>query len=200
MNKRVMFLEGRHIYLRPVQPSDLPYFVQWFNDQEVTHFLGNQFPMTEMQEKAWIEGLTKRSGSDIVLVIVIKGKTPKSDRPIGTMGLHNIDLHDGVATSGAAIGAKDTWGKGYGSEAKMLLLDYAFNRLNLRKVYSRVLAFNGRSRAYSEKCGYVLEATHVGRHVRDGQLVDELVLVVNAEEWRELWEKTKKKFLPKKKK
>ena len=193
-----MFLEGRHVYLRPVQLSDLPYFVRWFNDQEVTHFLGRQFPMSEMQEKAWIEGLAKRS--DIVLVIVVKGKTPKFDRPIGTMGLHNIDLHNGVATSGAAIGEKDTWGNGYGSEAKMLLLQHAFNRLNLRKVYSRVLAFNGRSRAYSEKCGYKLEATHVDRHVRDGQLIDELVLVVDAEEWRELWKKTRKKFLPKKKK
>ena len=40
------------------------------------------------------------------------------------------------------IGESEYWGRGLGTEAKMLLLDYAFNTLNLRRICSQVLAFN----------------------------------------------------------
>ncbi len=61
------------------------------------------------------------------------------------MGIHRINWKDRTATTGAVIGEKAYWDKGYGSEAKMLVLDYAFNMLNLRKICSQVLAFNKRS-------------------------------------------------------
>lgn len=152
--------------------------------------------MTESSEEKWLEGLAERK-NDIVLVIVLKGRTPAQDRPIGNIGIHGIERENGIATTGAAIGEKDCWGKGYGTEAKMILLEYAFNTLNLRKIYSRVLAINPRSRAYSEKCGYVLEAILPKHHFRQGRYVDELVLAVYADAWRTLWEKTKRRYMPK---
>ncbi|MDO8623984.1 MAG: GNAT family protein [bacterium] len=194
-NSRVVFLEGKHLYLRPPQLSDVPYFVRWFNNPEITRFLNQRYPMSEMEEKKWLENLSNRNG-DIILVIVLKGKTPAKDRPIGNIGIHRIERENGVATTGAAIGEKDCWEKGYGTEAKMILLNYAFDTLNLRKIYSKVFAYNGRSRRYSEKCGYVLEATLPKHHFRNGAYVDELILAVYAETWRVLWKKTKKKYVP----
>ena len=193
---RVVFINGKRLYLRPPCKSDLPYFVRWFNDPEVRIFLNQIYPMTESGEEKWLEGLVERK-NDIVLVIVLKGKTPMQDRPIGNIGIHGIERENGVATTGAAIGEKDCWEKGYGTEAKMILLDYAFNTLNLRKVYSRVLAINPRSRAYSEKCGYVLEAALPKAHFRQGKYVDECILAVYADVWRELWKKDCSKYLPK---
>jgi RimJ/RimL family protein N-acetyltransferase len=151
--------------------------------------------MTTWAEKKWLERLAER-GNDVMLVIVLKGKTLAQDRPIGTMGLHGIDRVNGVATTGAAIGEEDCQGKGYGTEAKMLLLEYAFNTLNIRKVYSRVFSINPRSRAYSEKCGYVLEATLPNSHFRMGRYVDEHILAVYADQWRALWKKVGRKYLP----
>lgn len=193
---RVIFINGKRLYLRPPHKSDLPTLVRWFNDPEVRIFLNQRYPMTESSEEKWLEGLAERK-NDIVLVIVLKGRTPAQDRPIGNIGIHGIERENGIATTGAAIGEKDCWGKGYGTEAKMILLEYAFNTLNLRKIYSRVLAINPRSRAYSEKCGYVLEAILPKHHFRQGRYVDELVLAVYADAWRTLWEKTKRRYMPK---
>lgn len=114
---------------------------------------------------------------------------------LGTIGIHGIERENGVATTGAAIGEKDCWGKGYGAEAKMILLEYAFNTLNLRKIYSRVMSINPRSRAYSEKCGYVLEATLPKHHFRQGRCVDEYILAVYADTWRAFWDKFGRKYL-----
>lgn len=194
--KRVVFINGKHLYLRPPSKSDLPNFVRWFNDPEVWIFLNRIYPMTEMAEEKWLERLAERT-NDIVLVIVLKGRTPVQDRPIGTIGIHGIERENGVATTGAVIGEKDCWNKGYGTEAKMILLEYAFNTLNLRKIYSRVLAINPRSRAYSEKCGYVIEATLPKAHFRNGCYIDGYILAVYADTWRVLWAKVKRKYLPK---
>ena len=193
--ERIVFIDAKHLYLRPPQMSDLPLLVRWFNDPGMTPFLNRRYPMTEASERKWLEQLGERTG-DVVLIIVLKGKTPEKDRPIGTIGIHAIERENGVATTGAAIGEKDCWERGYGTEAKMVLLDYAFNTLNLRKIYSRVLATNGRSRAYSEKCGYVLEATLPRHHFRHGDYVDEHILAVYADIWRALWEKTRRKYRP----
>ena len=192
--KRVVFIDGKRLYLRPPQESDLPLFVRWFNNPEIRVFLGQTHPMTEWSERKWLERLAEK-GNDVVLVIVLKGKMPKQDRPIGTMGLHGIDHKNGLATTGAAIGESDCQGDGYGPEAKMILLEYAFNTLNLRKIYSRVLAFNCNSLKYSEKCGYVLEATLPKHHFRMGRYVDEHILAVYADSWRMLWKKTRHKYL-----
>ncbi|HUY62362.1 MAG TPA: GNAT family protein [Candidatus Paceibacterota bacterium] len=194
---RVVFLEGRRAYLRPPQESDIPLLLRWFNDPGVRKFLGRLYPMTEAQEKKFIMRTFDEARNNLVFIIVLKGASPERDRPIGTMGLHQIEWHNGVATTGAAIGEKSCWEKGYGTEAKMLMLEYAFNALNLRKIYSRVLATNHRSNAYSKKCGYTHVATLPERHFRDGRYVDEHILEVRAETWRALWERSRKKFLPK---
>jgi RimJ/RimL family protein N-acetyltransferase len=108
--------------------------------------------------------------------------------PIGTMGIHGIDYRHGIATTGALIGEPEYWGKGYGSEAKMLLLEYAFNTLNLRKINSEVIAYNERSTQYSLKCGYKIEGRRRLEHFAKGEYWDVIQLAVFREDWQPLWE------------
>jgi RimJ/RimL family protein N-acetyltransferase len=68
----------------------------------------------------------------------------------------------------------------------MLLLDYAFNELNLRKVYSYVIEFNRRSSRYSEKYGYVEEARLPKHYYRKGQYWDQIILAVHRENWEKI--------------
>ncbi len=83
-------------------------------------------------------------------------------------------------------------GQGYGTEAKMLLLDYAFNTLNLRKVCSTVLAFNGRSQRYNEKCGYVVEGVQKAQVFRDGSYHDLILMAVFRDDWLPVWREYQK--------
>lgn len=189
---RVVFLQGKTLYLRPPTEKDIPFFVRWMNDQDVTQFLASYLPITETDEAEWLDRLHKNKDKDIVFVIV----DTKTDRPIGTMGLHRINWKDRTATTGALIGEKQYWGKGYGSEAKMLLLHYAFHSLNLRKICSLVLSFNGRSKAYSEKCGYTVEGVLKKHIFKNGRYWDEIHMAVFRKDWEPLWEKFQKKKKP----
>lgn len=167
--------------------DDIPYFLRWMNDQEVTQYLLAFLPM-EADELEWIDRLQKNKNEDIVLVMV----DPKTGKPIGSMGIHRINWKDRVASTGAVIGDKAYWGKGYGSEAKMLLLNYAFNTLNLRKICSGCVSFNTRSEAYSKKCGYKREGVFKKHIFRNGRYWDHVNLAVFKEDWLPLWTKFQK--------
>jgi RimJ/RimL family protein N-acetyltransferase len=118
--------------------------------------------------------------------------TVDGDKLIGSIGLHGIDLINRNATTGTVIGEKEFWGKGYGTEAKMLLLDFAFNALDLYVIQSKVLAFNGRSLAYGKKCGYEEVGRIPGWIRKNGRRCDEVLLVVTQERWQPLWDKYSK--------
>jgi RimJ/RimL family protein N-acetyltransferase len=61
---------------------------------------------------------------------------------IGITLLVNIDYKNRNAECIIDIGEKEYWGQGYGTEALTLLLNYAFQELNLHRVSLRVFSFN----------------------------------------------------------
>ncbi len=179
--KSVVFLQGPNVVLRPIMRDDIPDLLHWINDPKVNRYISSVMPIMEVDEEEWFEKLPKRKPKDIVLGIVVEGKL------IGNMGLHDIDSIARTATTGALIGESQYWGRGFGTEAKMILLNYAFNTLNLRKICSSVIAFNERSRRYSEKCGYTLEGIRKQQFYKEGQYWDEIMLSVFKDSWTPLW-------------
>jgi RimJ/RimL family protein N-acetyltransferase len=184
----IVFLKGKNVNLRPVSKLDVPYLVRWINDPDVRYFLEAYLPQNEQDEEKWVENLSKEKSRDIVFII-----ETKAGKPIGLMGIHNIKWRDRVATTGALIGEKAYWGKGLGSEAKMLLLDYAFNTLNLRKMCSGAIAFNERSIRYSLRCGYKEEGRLRAHIFRAGRYWDLVQLAIFQEDFLKPQKKVRKK-------
>jgi RimJ/RimL family protein N-acetyltransferase len=180
---RVVFRAGKSVDLCVLSKDDAPLLQRWMNDPEISQFLNRVFPASFEEETAWIEGLAEKKQGNVVLGIALKDGIL-----IGTIGLHQINWIDRHATTGTLIGAKDCWSKGYGTEAKMLLLDFVFNGLGLHKVLSHVFVFNGRSRRYGEKCGYKVEGVLKEQHYHNGEFHDELVMAVFRKDWLPLWE------------
>lgn len=178
----VVFRRSKRLSIRPNLAIDIEPSLRWINDPEVTQYLGAYLPMMEADQRERFDGLHKKKSTDLVFTIVVDGKA------IGFMGLHGINWKDRVATTGALIGEKEYWGKGYGTEAKMLLLDFAFNTLDLHKICSNVIEFNGRSERYSEKCGYVREGVRKSHIFAKGRRWDLIELAVFRETWEPLWE------------
>ena len=183
----IVFLNGKRVVLRPLLKIDIPRLLRWTNDPEVRKYVLRYLPVMEAHEDLWFEALSKDK-ENIVLMIVVDNVA------IGTMGIHRINWKDGVATTGAIIGEKEYWGNGYGSEAKMILLNYAFNTLNLRKICSTVIAFNERSYHYNLKCGYLVEGRLKEHMYKDGAYWDEILMAVFKKDWLPLWEKFKETY------
>lgn len=188
----VVFRKGQRVILRPLERADIPTLRRWMNNPEVTQYLMRVFPIMEKEEEEWID-IKHKSQNDFALGIV----ETSEQKLIGSIGLHSINWVHRTATTGTVLGEKEYWGKGYGTEAKMLLLDFAFNALDLYGVLSRVLAYNERSLAYGKKCGYV-EVGRFPKWIRqqNGERCDEVQLIVTQEQWRPLWQEYLKKNAP----
>ena len=184
--QKPVFLIGRRVNLRPFLRTDIPTLTRWINDPEVREFVASTLPQTEKQEEEWFNKLGA-SDKDIVL-----GIETKEGVLIGSMGIHKINWRDRICTTGALIGEKEYWGKGYGTDAKMVLLDYIFNVLNLHKACSSVIAYNKRSLHYSLHCGYGVEGRRRKHMFKRGRYWTLIELGLFREEWLPIWKKYKK--------
>jgi RimJ/RimL family protein N-acetyltransferase len=172
------FLIGSKIYLRPIEMNDIPKMCEWVNHPEVTRTLHMFRPMTTLNERDWVEHVS-RSPNDIATLIVVRA----SDRPIGTCGLMRIDWVARHAGFGIGIGEPREWGRGYGSEATRLITDYAFATLNLNRVWLEVHADHPRARMAYEKAGFQREGTQREAVFKDGRYFDMLSMAVLRSEW-----------------
>lgn len=187
MTDRVFFRQMGDVALCTLSEADAPLLHRFLNDYETTRFLTLRFPLTLEAEIDHIKKLTyEPNASKYTFGVFYKGEL------VGSMGIHAIDYIHGTATTGAVIGRNDLRGLGIGTTAKMLLLSWAFQELNLRVIRSTVKAFNGRSIRYNEKCGY-REVGRLPNWFKCGDTYfDEVIMVVMFNEWLPLWEVFKK--------
>jgi RimJ/RimL family protein N-acetyltransferase len=183
---RIIFRRGAKVVLRPLSVDDAPIVVSWMNDPHTTRYLNRKTPLTLEAERAWLEKVCaniSHSATDVVVAI----ETHEGVH-VGNTGLHNISWIHRVAETGTVIGRAEYRGKGYATDAKMFLLDVAFNTLGLHKVTSTVIAPNTASLRYAEKCGYTVEGVFKKHVYVQGQFLDEVHLAVFREDWEPLWE------------
>lgn len=190
MTRHLPFRKAKHVSLGVPGTNYLHPILGWLNDPEVTQYLKRYLPMALNAEREYLENMHKRTETDVSFVIL--AHHGNAYLPIGMMGLHRINHKDGLATTGAFIGSKEHWGRGLGTDAKMLLLKYAFDTLNLRKITSRVHGFNERSQRYNEKCGYKREGVLKQHHFVNGEYRDEVLMAVFREDFEPLWKKFEK--------
>lgn len=180
--KPVVFLRGQKVILRPLMKSDMSTVVRWINDPDVREFIEMPFPKTEAEEDEWFRVLGRDDKNIVLAIETLEGAF------IGEMGIHRINWIDRVGTTGALIGNKEYWGKGFGTDAKMILLEYAFHTLNLHKLYSRVIEYNKRSLDYSLHCGYRVEGVRKLHSFKKGKYWDVIELAIFEKDWLPIWE------------
>lgn len=173
-------IRGERVFLRASERSDLPTFVRWFNDADVLRNLAMRAPMSEAAETQWYDRMLAAQGTtDYHFVICLAD----DGRPIGTIGLHGLDLVNGNAELGIAIGEKAEWGKGHGTDATRAICDFGFGELRLERIGLHYYDGNDRGRRTYEKAGFVHEGTLRRAHFAGGEHRDVHVMSILREEW-----------------
>lgn len=173
-------LKGKRVVLRAIEREDLPTLCAFNNDLEVEVAGNDEPPLPLSLARIQADYTTKWSGGG-------------RDRPWFAIEADNKMIgHCGLALFGEvhrhcylgiAIGDKEYWGKGYGREAVLLLLDWAFRYRNLNRVCLAVLSSNVRAHRCYLACGFV-EETRLRQHIwSNGQYVDFIHMAVLREEW-----------------
>jgi RimJ/RimL family protein N-acetyltransferase len=179
--ERPPIIRGEHIYLRATERADVATFVRWFNDADVVRNLAMFSPMSDAAETAWFDRMLASQGTtDYHFVICLLA----DGRPIGTIGLHDISWKDGTADFGIAIGEKEEWNKGHGTDALRAICDFGFGALRLERIGLYVYAGNDRARRAYEKAGFVHEGTLRRAHFARGEHHDVHVMSLLRSEWQ----------------
>jgi len=140
-------LTGKKCFLSPIEISDAEKYAAWLNDQEVVKNLTLSTAIVTVEgEKEFLSSLSKGHHYGIIDL--------STEQLIGNLGLMDINHIHRTAEIGIFIGDKDYWGKGYGSEALSLLIDYAYQTLNLHNIMLRVYSFNERAIKCYESIGF----------------------------------------------
>jgi len=174
-------LVGKRVYLRPETKDDAKVSAEWARKETETFFdIGRHLP-NPVRLAAWTEGMQDEDQPNHVwFSVCLRG----NDEFIGSVGLIDVDYVNLFAETGSFFHRQDYRGSGYGSEAKQLLLEYAFDILGLHMVQSWVFFPNTRSAAALRKQGYT-EAGQVNwKYSLNGRFDNFVVFDYLAREWR----------------
>jgi RimJ/RimL family protein N-acetyltransferase len=150
------------VRLRPLERRHLDQTLEWANDPELMRLLNRAQTISRDEHQQWFAEIQKREDCCYFAIETLDG------RHLGNVWLWNIDLRHRRAELRIVMDLAYA-GKGAGTEAISRLCDYAFERLNLHKVYAYVLAINPRARRSFEKAGFMLEGT-----LREDRLTGEI--------------------------
>lgn len=181
MAQKTAFAEGPHVILRPLERTDLnERYLGWLNDPEVTRYTETGiFPSTAEDLENFYRSVTG-SKNDVILAVVDK----ESGRHIGNVKLGPIHWIHRSATFGILIGEKEFWGKGAGEEATRLIVEYGFQRLNLRRIDLGVFAEHEAAVRCYEKVGFKVEGRMREDLFQGGQYKDRLWMGLLRSEYK----------------
>ena len=170
---------GNSIYLSPFSEDDYISFTEWINDYETSKYLDQYSKIFTLEdEKDFVERARK---DDKVYLSIVK---LSNDELIGNISLMNIDHINKTATLGIMIGKNDEREKGYGTEAINLLLDYAFNHLNLNNIMLELLDTNERAKKCYLKCGFKELGVRKQSHYLEGIYHDSIYMQILKEDFK----------------
>lgn len=181
-------LNSENLKFRALRLEDLKYLNEWRNDLENKIMAqGYRLPVTLLQDEDWIRRKMSNTHGDELFFVVEEINEVK---PIGLIQLTNIDYISGTAVWGFIIGDKSKRGKGYSVEAPLLLFEYAFNVLNLRKIYGYPLSYNKATLEMHKKIGVVHEEGCLKKqYFLNGVYHDVLILSIFREDYPNLYPK-----------
>lgn len=172
---------GEKCYLSPVQHEDAAAWAAWMNDLEVSLPLGDEAYTVYALEKMQAE-ITDVINSQAHIFSIVDCK---NNALIGRCLLFSIDPVNRSAMFGIVIGEKSYWNHGYGQEATRLMLDYAFNLLNLHSVMLGVFSFNQRAIKAYERVGFKVIGQRREARLIAGKAYDAILMDILEAEFRE---------------
>ena len=179
MDKKLI---GKSINLRKVTPSDAESIYQNAKDKEICLAVPLPMPYTLKSAQDYIKVCQNKWKNKSEAQFGIEDKN--NGKIIGMIGLMNINYELKKAEVGYWLGKK-YWGKGIAKEAIGLILNFAFSRLKLNRIYAKVKSRNISSVKLLEKHNFILEGRLRNDEKYKGRWDDLLIFGILKEEFKQ---------------
>lgn len=168
---------NEQVTIRPVTEADTDRIIAWRNAPSVmAHFI-YRTPLTRKAHLNWLHNRVETG--EVAQFVIYDGETA-----VGSVYLRDIDRSNQKCEYGIFIGDDSCRGKGIGTAAAKLALAYAFEELQMNRVYLRVFADNTRAIKSYEKAGFRYEGTFRQDVMIDGAGEDIVFMAILREDWK----------------
>lgn len=184
-----MNILGRHIVLRDEKrDTDDEELFGWLNLEEWSYYDEPDVPFKSISReefKRLFAGRRPRPrGSSPWQIDTAEGQH------IGWVSFYNLDEQAKRVYVGVCLPEEEMWGRGYGTEALKLLMDYLFAEMGLEDVRAATWTGNKRMMRCAEKCGFreFRRTPYETEYSVRGEPLERIEYSISREEWLTLKE------------
>jgi ribosomal-protein-alanine N-acetyltransferase len=173
-------LEGKSVNLRVVEREDVDYLVECVNGRPWGEYVGVSEQITKSQQMKYFDDPSS-------FTVLTESKWLIAQKKDGTkIGLMNHRLtlpHRCVEISYGLT--PEEQGKGYGTEATQLMVDYLFLSKDIERIQAVINVRNMASQRVVEKVGFKREGLLRKMRFVAGKWIDFYLYSILREEWKE---------------
>jgi RimJ/RimL family protein N-acetyltransferase len=181
-SKTLPVITTKRLVLRWVSENDIDTLYEVFSDPQVMRYWSSA-PFSSREDAVKLQREIA-TGNESNTMIKWGLALRDSDHLIGTTTLFNLNLENGRAELGYAMG-RAHWGKGYMNEALHALVSHAFEVMELRRLEADVDPRNTASIRTLERLGFQKEGFLRERWHVNGEIQDALFYGLLRREWHE---------------
>lgn len=171
---------NNNVSIRPITEADTALIVKWRNAPSVVDQFIYRTPLTEQDHLRWFH--ERIETGEVVQFIITDTEAGKD---VGSVYFRDIDRVNKKCEYGIFIGDESCRGRGIGSQAAKLALEYGFNELNMNRIFLRVFAKNPRAIKSYENAGFKFEGKFRQDVIIDGVAYDMVFMAILRDEWKE---------------
>jgi RimJ/RimL family protein N-acetyltransferase len=172
-------VKGDRVRLEPQGLEHFDGLWQMLNDEEGARMTGSRHRFEEEFARTWVA--TRQDHDDRADFAVVRND---DGEVLGEVVLNELDATNACCNFRIGLRGPEVFGKGYGTEATGLLLDYAFDLVGLHRVELEVYEFNPRGRRCYEKAGFVQEGVRRKALHWEGEWYDVVLMGILASDPR----------------
>ena len=158
------------INLRALKKSDSNLILEWMKNDKLRYLIGTVYPITELEHENWFENRMLEKDNRLFIIEI------DNEIPIGVIGFKNLDWVNRNSELFIYIGNLEYWGKGYGTQALKLLIEFSFNKINLHMLYLEVFSYNKGAIKTYEKLGFKKDGILRQSKFQDGKYYDKIIM------------------------
>lgn len=165
ITREIPTLRGSNVLLSPMMESDVTSsYLEWLSNPKINRFLETRFQDHTLDSlREFVRGFQDNPNS-----ILFKIELVDSLQHVGNVKLGPIDWNHGFADTGILIGDESLHGRGIGTEVIVLIRDYAFHELSLRKLMASAYEENVGSIKLYQRAGFEIEGVRKRQYELDG--------------------------------
>lgn len=161
--------------LREMKETDLETILKWRNSNRIRENMINDHIISMDEHRDWFVRLMQQK-KDIYLIF------QHSNLPAGMVYFTDIDKRNNICFWGFYLG-NEILPKGTGLILGIMGLEYAFNKLGIRKICGQVFSFNTSSLEFHKKLGFMEEGRLI-KHVLKNQKYEDIIsFALFKEDW-----------------